>query len=342
MKFFCIHHQRDFSCIKAICIALFLLNFCETLYAQDAHFSQFYEAPLLLNPARTGFFTGQYRIIADYKSQWSNFITPYKTLTGSVDLNLPVSAKRKSSLGLGIIDFADKGGDIGYTTNVFGAALAYHLALDSEGYRSLGGGIEAGFGNTTFNLSDAVFDENYDGGSVTEAITSTRASFFDLNVGFEYNYIDSNSEWNVGLALFHANRPQLNFFDQSGSYINRKWIVSGGAAFHLSPKTEIFPRGFFAYQNPFYDITVGADLKSQLLQSRFSDYSLYFGLYYWVNNAIIAKIRIDLDDISFAFSYDITTSSIAVPVKYAGGPEISITLRGSIFKGNANVFNPRF
>ncbi len=48
--------------------------------SQDIHFSQFFEAPLLRNPALAGLFTGDLRIQAVYRTQWQSVSVPYQTL----------------------------------------------------------------------------------------------------------------------------------------------------------------------------------------------------------------------------------------------------------------------
>src|SRR5688500_14821174 len=52
--------------------------------AQDMHFSQFFEAPLLRNPALAGIFTGDLRVQGVYRTQWGSLTVPYRT--GSFDL----------------------------------------------------------------------------------------------------------------------------------------------------------------------------------------------------------------------------------------------------------------
>src|ERR1700692_2895519 len=54
-----------------------------TLEAQDLHFSQWFNAPLLTNPANTGFIPdADYRLGANYRNQWSSIMAePYKNMS---------------------------------------------------------------------------------------------------------------------------------------------------------------------------------------------------------------------------------------------------------------------
>ena len=72
------------NCWKLMIAAVCLWTTGTTsLKAQDLHFSQFINAPLLTNPANTGFIPdGDYRLGAQYRDQWSSIMTvPYKTMS---------------------------------------------------------------------------------------------------------------------------------------------------------------------------------------------------------------------------------------------------------------------
>src|SRR5256885_816513 len=61
------------------------------LKAQDIHFSQFFEAPLLRNPSLAGLFEGDFRTQAVYRDQW-NSITPnsYRSASFNGEYKMPV------------------------------------------------------------------------------------------------------------------------------------------------------------------------------------------------------------------------------------------------------------
>ena len=48
-----------------------ILLFAKNIYAQDLHFSQFYEAPLIRNPALAGLFDGDVNVQLVYRNQWA-------------------------------------------------------------------------------------------------------------------------------------------------------------------------------------------------------------------------------------------------------------------------------
>ena len=66
--------------MKKIIVSLsILLAICKMGIAQDLTFSQFYEAPLLRNPALAGIFTGDIRLKGNFRSQWGSISVPFKT-----------------------------------------------------------------------------------------------------------------------------------------------------------------------------------------------------------------------------------------------------------------------
>ncbi len=74
------------------------------LKAQDPQFSQFYAAPLYLNPAFAGSNQAS-RAIANYRNQWPNFQANFITYAASFDHFF-----RKYNSGIGILAMADREG----------------------------------------------------------------------------------------------------------------------------------------------------------------------------------------------------------------------------------------
>ena len=91
--------------------------FCSyTTYSQDIHFSQYNGSVLNLNPAFTGFFDGDYRINAIYRSQWTSVPVPYRTISIAADGRFKTKKMKSDCFGLGIYFNNDKAGDTYYNT----------------------------------------------------------------------------------------------------------------------------------------------------------------------------------------------------------------------------------
>lgn len=76
-------------------LAIGLLLFAGVLRAQDAHYSQYYHAPALVNPALTGIYRGDVRFMANYRSQWHAVPVNYNTFTGFADMKFIKRTDRK-------------------------------------------------------------------------------------------------------------------------------------------------------------------------------------------------------------------------------------------------------
>src|SRR5579863_3685060 len=64
---------------KTIVLFITVMSIVESGVAQDLHFSQFFEAPMLRNPGLAGIFDGDYRIQGVYRDQWNSVTNGYRT-----------------------------------------------------------------------------------------------------------------------------------------------------------------------------------------------------------------------------------------------------------------------
>ncbi len=72
--------------MNRICRVIAVISLCvsscihsASCIAQDIHFSQFFETPLLRNPALAGIFTGDIRAQGVFRDQWNSVTNAYKT-----------------------------------------------------------------------------------------------------------------------------------------------------------------------------------------------------------------------------------------------------------------------
>ena len=98
---------------------------------QSTHFSQFYSTPMLINPAATGLTYGPYRVAANYRNQWNDAGSPYKTFTISGDGQIMKSKLPEGNiLGLGLAFVNDKTLEGAVQGNSIALSTAYHVSLD--------------------------------------------------------------------------------------------------------------------------------------------------------------------------------------------------------------------
>src|SRR5260370_24177393 len=110
---------------------LIILRSTVTL-AQDPEFSQYYAAPLYLNPAFTGT-TDDHRFIMNYRNQWPNVARGYQTVAVSYDYNL-----YQYNSGIRFLATLDKAGTAGMKSTQFNFLYYYNFYLSHKGEVLLG------------------------------------------------------------------------------------------------------------------------------------------------------------------------------------------------------------
>ena len=104
-------------------IALLILLTAPSVTAQDPQFSQFYAAPLYLNPAFAGS-TGQARVGMNYRNQWPSIDANFNTISAYADTYI----ESKNS-GVGVLINRDKEGTLGLQSMSISLQYAYDLQL---------------------------------------------------------------------------------------------------------------------------------------------------------------------------------------------------------------------
>jgi len=131
---------------RLLLLSILFVGICKNISAQDLHYSQFYNAPLTINPALTGIFNGDQRVSASVRDQWRSVPVPWFTATIGYDQKFYREKSKKSFFGIGGFLNYDRQGDSNLTlTNrvaLFenGAGLNYRLQLNKRTKIDLGVG----------------------------------------------------------------------------------------------------------------------------------------------------------------------------------------------------------
>src|SRR5579872_410057 len=96
-------------------VLLCSVTFNVVVNGQSMHYSQFYNAPLLVNPANTALMPDDdYRGGLNYRNQWAVVPVPYNTFSAFADCKIyskKQEEQRNNWLGVGLAFFNDKAGD---------------------------------------------------------------------------------------------------------------------------------------------------------------------------------------------------------------------------------------
>ncbi len=331
---------------KAIFVTSIVLCFTNA-NSQDIHFSQYNSSPLALNPALAGMNTCDYRIYANFRTQWMTVSTgnTYRTFAGGADMSVGRITKYNSFAGLGISFFSDQAGDINFNSNRVDLSFAYHFMLNRKGTMQISAGIQGGFNHRSINASKATFDSQYDPANGTVDPNGTRENFGrnrvlfgDAGIGLLYSAM-TKKESNVyfGFALNHINQPRISFYPSGqnasttgNQRLNMKVTVHGGASIPVGARLSVMPNFLVWVQGPAYQFNLGCNFKTALgNDSKRSTTALHLGVQYrGLLDAVIVHARFDVKGFSAGLSYDINVSKLMVASKSIGAPEVSLMYQG--------------
>jgi len=309
--------------------------FCvvSSMSAQDIHFSQFHRSPLNLNPGYAGYFDGDYRFSGIHRNQWKSVTTPFKTFSGSFDMNMPFPGSDRSRLGTGIVFNTDKAGDSEYGITQAMLSSSWIHAAGGDSIHFFSAGIQAGFTQHTINYSNLTFDSQFNGDVFDPSLPSNeifsrdKLFYFDFSLGFSYLYV-SGERFNIGggISLQHLFEPKIDFIsDASEAKTNRKVAADIHSSIGLTENIYLQPGLLFATQKKFSELNFGGNLKLLLNRKPGKILNLYAGLFLRTSDAIIPTIGLDFNDLHFGLSYDINTSDLKRASNSRGGYEVSLT-----------------
>lgn len=310
------------------------------LFAQDVHFSQSTEAPLLLNPSQAGM-GHDVLVTLNYKSQWKSVTTPYKTINVGADFTVWGDAK-ENHLGLGVNVFSDKAGD-GSMGTTFGC-LDIAGVLRATGNNLISGGISFGFGQRKLAYNNLTWNNQYDGLSYNPGLASgepgtfNNFNMFDVSAGLSWYYGDKTSTissndakiFAVGFALHHINKPVYSFYGDTDYRLPMKFIAHGKADIGIKNYSLILePSYLVMIQGGHHEITPGMIVKytpreASRYTGRIKASAFCLGGYYRHKDAFVACVRYEYSYWSAGFSYDVNISNLNTASQAKGGFEISL------------------
>ncbi|MEI9933427.1 MAG: PorP/SprF family type IX secretion system membrane protein [Ferruginibacter sp.] len=335
-------------------LLLLILSISKDCKAQDIHFSQFYETPLLRNPALAGLFSGDIRIAAVYRTQWQSVTTPYQTGSLDGEFKLPVG-KANDFITLGGEMFYDEAGSISLKATDILPALNYHKSLSDNRNMYLSLGFMAGIDQRSFDASKITTGNQYIqglgyvGGSTGEQISKSSYSYFDGSTGLSFNTQLGNKSPNdnmyIGIAYFHFNQAtNTSFYGSTSIQIIPKWVFSGGARMSTSDNSFITFEGDYSKQGSYTETILGGLYTLRLENSDDAKYLLDFGAFLRVNDAIIPVVKIEMKPLAISLSYDANVSTLTSASNGVGGFELGLVYQ-TYYQNNSSrdaVRCPRF
>lgn len=311
-------------------LPLILLMVFSTSEAQDAQFSQYYAAPLYLNPAMAGT-TYNTRAVVNYRNQWPGIGKPFVSYAASIDRFFG-----GFNSGAGLLITQSKEGTSRLRSTEINLIYSYHLDLTEN--ISFIPALQAGYVLRDVDYSRLTFPDQFDNGGPTGATTSdvfddNRVSYMDFSTG---GLVFSEMFW-FGASFNHLNRPSQSFISTESNRLPVKANFHTGVKIPLGdqkgrstqfeyPERAIIPTMLYKSQGKFDQLDAGI----YMLWEPVMVGAWYRGLPVkrfdkGIPNreSIVALAGFMYKNFNFGYSYDFTISTLTLKSK--GAHEISLT-----------------
>lgn len=308
------------------------------LKAQDPQFSQYYAAPLYLNPGFTGA-TQAHRLVANHRLQWPNLPQVFATYAFSYDYY-------KSDLrsGFGFLATTDLAGSAALRSTSLGFLYSYKLRSENNWIFSPGLYFGYTVRNVDFNkllFGDQIeFDQS--GAPTLDPAFGNLGNnkYFDFGAGMlVYNKII----WG-GISFYHINRPSNSLLD-ADSQLPMKIAIHGGIRIpvfsdsrRLEEVSSITPSFIYKRQGDFQQLDAGVNYHIAPVMVGF----WFRGIPVIKNvvgntsrDAIVFIIGLQFSQFEMGYSYDFTISELGVDT--GGTHEISLIYQFETFSNKKIV-----
>jgi type IX secretion system PorP/SprF family membrane protein len=337
---------------KTIMTSLAVVAAIGTTQAQDLHFSQFFEAPLLRNPSLAGIFTGDIRVQGVYRDQWNSFTKAYRTGSLNAEVKLPVT--NNDFITTGIQALFDKAGTVGLTTTQVLPAVNYHKSLSNDKVEYLSLGFMGGLIHKSLDVTKMTTNNQYNGGytptgATGETFALPNFSTWDASVGMSYNTafgMNGTNSLFVGAAYHHLNKPKNSFYRDATTQLNPKYVFSAGVKWVIDDYSYFTLQADHSQQGAQKETVAGG--MYSVNPGQFVDDAnciLSFGGYLRWKDAFIPIVKVDMRSISVGLSYDVNVSQLRTASQSRGGFELSLSYIGFFDRNNSardQVMCPRF
>jgi len=303
-------------------------------FAQDVHFGQFFNAPLVINPANAGDIDGDQRLTLIHREQWRSVDAAFRTDAFSYDLPLFRGRMGGRYLGVGLSAFSDKAGSTAFGDTQGSLSLSYAIRGGESSLMAFG--LQGTYGQRSAVLDGMRWDSQYNGAGYDptlptgESIPNARRSFVDFGAGaLVKGELKNGVQWKGGVSVFHLHEPIVSLFSTDEDRLLRRFTVHGET--RIDGKTwSWLPKFFVAQQGGSREINVGSLMHRRIgIDSRYTtdknSSGLYFGCFYRVGDALVPTVQFEWKrKLVAAISYDVNVSRLRAQTAYRGGAEISL------------------
>lgn len=335
-------------------VFLSLVLFSANGFSQGMHFSQYYNAPLLLNPANAGLSSeSDYRLGAQHRTQWAALPAPFTTTAVYADFQALRAKNETNWLGLGFAFFNDNVGD--GKLNLFRSEmfLAYHIQIGSSNMISFGGA--ASYNSRSVNFSKFSYPVQWDGftfdrtASNQEGKGLEKSKFNSVSAGVNYALFPSDAIYiKAGFSTSNLNKPTETFFQGGDNQLMFRHTANVDLLLKTADNFILNPSGYYTTQSGAREIVYGTLMNFNLAKEveQVANNQLIFGVFHRLGDAVIGVAGMQINTWKVMASYDYTISTLPANAgKGTGAFEVSVRYEGvySEYSRSRRIYHcPRF
>ncbi|MDP1800162.1 MAG: PorP/SprF family type IX secretion system membrane protein [Bacteroidota bacterium] len=300
-----------------------------SVFSQDIHFSQFNGSLLNLTPGFTGFFNGDFRVGAIYRSQWQAVPVPYSTFSMNGEARLKPKQLVKDMVGVGLVFNSDRAGDTRYGTTQLYANGSYIFLGKPDSSLLVTLGMNLGWCQVGFDYDKMTFDNQYDGVNYSNTTASgenfdwTRYNYADINLGAGIQYIlDYKHHFTVGLGFHHLNNPVITYQGNALSRLDLRMTNYLSYSTPINQRTDIIAEALISKQAKNYEIIPHSSLKYYF--NRDDNKAVLAGICWRAKDAVVFRFGYTHKTLQSGIAYDINTSKFTAATNRRGAFEIFV------------------
>jgi type IX secretion system PorP/SprF family membrane protein len=333
-----------------VAISIVMTLSSQTGYGQGLHFSQFYNAPLLLSPANTALLPdADFRVGVNYRNQWASVPAPFHTISAYGDFQAFRNVSHTNWLGIGVGFFNDRTGNGDLSLLKAQVSAAYHVQLGE--YNMFSVGLGAAFVQRSVNFSKLTFDTQWDGFTFNpqsangETYAFQKTSYADITAGVNYAWFPNENVYiKLGAGLLHVNRPSESFYKMENK-LGMRPTGNLDMLFKVNDGLIADVSAYYTYQKGATELVFGTQFTYNVSPREKIPNIFILGLYHRMNDAIIPVLGFEWNKIRVMASMDVPVSGISPATGANGAFELSLVYQGLYGSGSANrsSYNcPRF
>ncbi|MBB6460141.1 PorP/SprF family type IX secretion system membrane protein [Flammeovirga kamogawensis] len=322
-------------------LLLLFLGITSVAFSQDAHLSQYYAAPLYLNPALVGT-AGDGRASLNYRNQWTGLPSNYMTIMSAFDTPIP---SKNISLGVQIHeDIMGHNAGMILDRTMFNATGGYKFKINKK--YSLSFGLQLGFEQSSLGFYKLLFGDQINDDGITGDPTKDRVSNESIiypDISFGSMFYGDNF-W-FGMSFYHINQPSITRFQEGYDKLPLRFSAQAG---YRIPLTYRWHGSVANYDDKFVSFMMhyqAQGTKDQLSTGVNLNYKpLILGVWYrglilkdnehpsqFNHDALVIMSGIQVKQFTFGYSFDMPIGGLQL--SEGSSHEISLRYDFNFFPG---------